>query len=209
MVDQHLILAVPEIEEEHDMARHMTRKLILIGGLLVVLLGGVAATAIAVAERNPDARTALVSPAAKAALMQQRIAAQQAAAAAARNTTLLHPGYLPGGQVPQLKTGIFPMSDGAPAAIPMRLFQLTNRAQMQANNVYTIVYAGALASNLHQGTLAVFQENLVTGAESQHEYPAPRADGALTLTGMHGTILTFTTPGSHGTFDVATGQFHY
>jgi len=191
------------MEEATNVTGHMLRRFILIGGLVAVLLGGVALATVAVAAHNPGAQPTLD----KAALIRQRIAAQQAAAAAATGSAARQPQYEPAGQVPQLQTGIFPMSDGAPAAIPMRLFHLTNRAQIQVDNVYTIVYAGALASNPQQGVLAVFQENLVTGAESQRQYLAPRADGPLTLTAIHGTVLSFTTPGGHGTFDLATGRF--
>jgi|GEM_PF-6599248 hypothetical protein len=184
------------------------KKWILTGSLIILVIGGIALATVAGAARTPGTQPTLVSPAQKVALMQQRLAAQRAAVAGPLQPAP-HPGYLPMPSVPHLQTGIFPMSDGAPAALPARLFQLTDRAQLQSGNIFTIVYAGALASNLQQGVLVVFQENLVTGAESQHEYLAPRADGALTLTAIAGKVLSFSTPASHGTFNLATGQFQY
>lgn len=172
----------------------------MIWALIAVLLGGIAVAAVAGAQRNPDAGNVANITAAKPALPQLPVGSGKVVPGVAHYQQ-------PAGPLPQMPTGIFPMSDGAPAAIPMRLFHLTDRAQLMIGNVYTIVYAGALANNPQQGVFAVYQENLVTGAQSQHQYLAPHADGALTITAMHATVLSFTSTSGHGTFDVAAGRF--
>src|SRR5690242_3750812 len=131
------------------------------------------------------------------------------ARAAPRATAALSgQGTTPAPATPQIRTGVFTLSEGGQVPVPANVLKPVNSARVVLNGEVYSVYAGSLARQPEVGVLAVLRENLQSGAQSLHLYQAPLHRGALTIQSLSQNLLTFTAAdGSRGRFDLLTDQF--
>lgn len=124
------------------------------------------------------------------------------------STALSRQQETPAPATPQIRTGIFPLSEGGPIPVPANVLKPVNSARVILNGEVYSIYAGSLTRQPEVGVLAVLQENLQSGAQTLHLYQSPLHRGALTIQSLRQNLLTFTAAdGSQGRFDLLTAQF--
>jgi hypothetical protein len=114
-----------------------------------------------------------------------------------------------GFESPQGRLGTQSSLGGVPVPFPPSVFHVTNMWLAKRNGIYVNVYAGSLPRDRRQGALYVTWTDPGVGLPSKASgiYRTPRKVGALTLTTVQKSLVSFRYPGGHGTFDLHTRRF--
>lgn len=187
-----------------------TNKAKLIGAVFVVaaLVGAVSAGAVSLAKSQGPPQ--LPPDKAKAEAAVGPPPASQQGPQAPKGRGLHKPAYQPP-QPPGRAGEIGTQSSlgGVPVPFSSAQFTLTNMWQDLRGTTYYSVYAGSVPSNPDVGALDI---SLVDGDTGEPEtgsgtFDAPGATGALSLTAVHGDIVSFSFSGGTGTFDLRSDTF--
>jgi hypothetical protein len=114
-----------------------------------------------------------------------------------------------GFESPEGRLGTQTSLGGVPVPFPPSVFHVTNMWLAKRNGVYVNVYAGSLPRDRRQGALYVIWTDPSVGLPSKQSgiYRTPRKVGALTLTAVRNSRVSFRYPGGRGTFDLQTRRF--